>query len=212
MASQQRTSLIVNLIWGLGGITLGASGALLVLKELAPDWVAATGTWFGAVATVLTLLWAVRAFRSDQADRERTRKDEHEREVKAGAQRAHEATVEASNVSVSLEGGRAYGTHPNQMMASLYIVIQNHSEHITVIKTVALDPGLTPKSPLEQGFSIPAGETYREPIEIIDTPARQGDMSGRPMTRFTAQITYRLNGSSWRRDSDSDQAVPFDGI
>lgn len=211
MASQ-RTSRLVNFIWALGGLTLGACLALLVLKNLDPNWVVATGTWFGAVVTVLTLLWAVRAFRSDQAEREVTRKDEHEKEVKVGVQRARKANVEASQVTVAMKGGAANGTPPNQMMTSLHIVIHNHSKYSTVIKHIALDDALIPKTPLENGFSIPAGETYRKIIEIRDVPARKEDLSGKPMTRFTAQITYRLNGSGWRRDSDNEQAVAIEEI
>lgn len=83
-------------MWGLGGLTLGASLALLVLKNWTPGWVGATGTWFGAVATVLTLLWAVRSFRSDQAEREATRIAEREKEAATLVEREHGEITEAN--------------------------------------------------------------------------------------------------------------------
>ncbi|AIY03024.1 hypothetical protein ART_3425 [Arthrobacter sp. PAMC 25486] len=210
MASQQKPR-IVYIIWGLGGFTLGACIALLVLKKLDPDWVVATGTWFGGVATVLTLLWAVRAFRSDQAERERTRRDENERDMSDAVQRANEAQAEANNVSVALKGGAATGTPPDQMMTSFNLVIQNNSNHPTNIKNITLDPGLRLMAQPEAGFSIPADDSISQHIRIVDIPIHPGDLSGQPITRFTAQITYRLNGRTWRRDSDSDQAIAVDG-
>jgi TRAP-type C4-dicarboxylate transport system permease small subunit len=113
--------LIVHLIWVIGGLTLGASLALLGIKNWTPDWIEATGTWLGAVATVLTLLWAVRSFRSDQAEREISRRAEREKEVAEQIERERDQTKEASNVSIALKGGGRYGTSPDQKMTSVYV-------------------------------------------------------------------------------------------
>lgn len=64
---------IAHVMWGLAGLILGAAIALLLSQNWSPDWIGTTGTWIGAVATVLTLLWAVRSFRTDQDDREEAR-------------------------------------------------------------------------------------------------------------------------------------------
>lgn len=78
-----KNTFINHVIWGLGGLTLGTSLALLVSRNWIPEWIGATGTWFGAVATVLTLLWVVRSFRSHQAERENSRLAERDKEVAA---------------------------------------------------------------------------------------------------------------------------------
>lgn len=85
--------------WGIGGLTLGASLALLVIENWTPEWIEATGTWFGAVATVLTLLWAVRSFRSDQDEREKSRKAEREIDIAEQLEVEREQMKEASNVA-----------------------------------------------------------------------------------------------------------------
>lgn len=193
--------LLVHLVWGLGGLTLGASLALLVVKNWTPDWIEATGTWFGAVATVLTLLWAVSSFRSDQAEREKSRKAEHEREMAEKTERESNQAKEASNVSIALKGGAGYGTTPNQVMTSVHIVIQNHAKYDAVVRGVTLDEALTPLEPLPAGIRVPSGETYSQLVRIEDVPGRENELSGRPMTRFSAYMSYRLDGRDWRRKS-----------
>ncbi len=44
---------------GLAGAIIGVCAALLFVKNWTPDWIEATGTWFGGVGTILTLLWGV---------------------------------------------------------------------------------------------------------------------------------------------------------
>ena len=203
----RKSQLFVHAIWGLGGLTLGASLALLVLKKLTPDWVCATGTWFGAVATVLTLLWAVRSFRSDQAEREHTRVAEREKEVATLMERERGEFTEASNVSIALRGGAGYGTAPNMMMTSIHVDIQNHSKHAAVVKNFTFNKPLTPKKPLPTGVHIPAGTTWSDFFDIEEVPARQEELSGRAISRCSANMSYRLDGRDWRRSSDDNSVT-----
>jgi hypothetical protein len=193
--------LIVHVIWGLVGFTLGASLALLVIKDWSPDWIEATGTWFGAVATVLTLLWAVRSFRSDQAEREISRRTEREKELAEQVERERDQTKAASSVSIALKGGGGYGTSPDQMMTSVHVVIQNHAKYDAVVRSVTLDEALTPLEPLPAGVRVPAGETTSQLVKIKDVPGHEDELSGLPMSRFTARMSYRLDGRDWRRGS-----------
>lgn len=200
----RKNTLIIHVIWGLGGLTLGACIALLVSKNWAPDWIGATGTWFGAVATVLTLLWAVRSFRSDQAERENSRLAERDKEVAALMERESGDFKEASHVSIALMGGAGEGTPPDMVMTSLHVKIRNHSKYDAVVKAVTLDGELTPRGPLPEDVHIPAGETFTRIIQIVSVPGHPDELSGRPMTRFIAGLSYRLNGRDWRRNSQSE--------
>ena len=195
-------------MWGLGGHTLGASLALLVLKNWTPDWVGATGTWFGAVATVLTLLWAVRSFRSDQAEREHTRVAEREKEVATLMERERGENTEASNVSIALRGGAGYGTDPNMMMTSIHVDIQNHSKHDAVVKTFTFNEPLKPQKALPTGLHIPAGTTWSDFFDIEEVPARQDELSGRAFSRCAANMSYRLDGRNWHRSSEGNPVPP----
>ncbi len=115
-------------------------------------------------------------------------------------------------MSVALEGGGGYGTPPHQMMSSVHIVIQNNSKYDVVVKSVTFDEALTPQEPLPAGIRIPACETFLQMVNIEDVPGDEDELSGRPMSRFTAHMSYRLNGSDWRRSSgDNPQysSLPF---
>lgn len=68
---------------------------LLLSKGWAAEWVETVGTWFGGVGTILTLLWAVRVFRSDQARRAQLQEDELQ--------------AAAAMVGVEITGGGGYG-------------------------------------------------------------------------------------------------------
>jgi hypothetical protein len=173
----------------------------LVVKEWTPDWIEATGTWFGAVATVLTLLWAVRSFRSDQAEREVVRKAERESELAEQSARERDHLNEAGHVHIALKGGAGSGAEPNMVLTSVYIQILNHSKHLVVVDGVTLDDALKPRTPLSNSFRIPAGGTISEHVEIQDVPCQQGDLSGQPLSRFEVQMSYRQDGRDWRRSS-----------
>lgn len=193
--------MIVHLMWGIAGLTSGACLALLIVNNWTPDWIEATGTWFGAVATVLTLLWAVRSFRSDQAERERTRLAENEKD-KAGQLAREQAEInQAKNVSISLEGGAAHGSGPGQMMTSIHIRIKNRSKYGASVHAITLDKQLQPKRPLPADLYIQPGSDFHQLIEIEDVPARTEDLSGKLMTRFTAAMTYHIDGHDWCRSS-----------
>jgi hypothetical protein len=196
--------MIIHLMWGIAGLTLGACIALLIVKNWTPDWIEATGTWFGAVATVLTLLWAVRSFRSDQAERERTRQAEHEKDRAGQLEREQAEMKRAKSVSISLEGGAAYGSGPGQMMTSMHVWIKNHSKYGVSVYAITLDEQLKPKRSLPTDFHIQAGSDFHQIIEIEDVPARAEELSGKPMTRFTARMTYHIDGHDWHRSSTSN--------
>jgi hypothetical protein len=195
--------MIIHLMWGIAGLTLGACLALLIVNNWTPDWIEATGTWFGAVATVLTLLWAVRSFRSDQAERERTRQAEHEKDRAGQLAREQAETNQAKSVSISLEGGAAHGSGPGQMMTSIHVLIKNRSKYGVSVHAITLDERLKPKRSLPADFHIQSGDDFRQLIEIEDVPARAEDLSGKSMTRFTAGMTYHIDGHDWRRSSTS---------
>ena len=116
--------------------------------QLDPDWIQATGTWFGAVATVLTLLWAVRSFRSDQAEQEKNRRAEHQKDKAGQIAREQTEVNQAKNVSISLRAGMAFGSQPEQMMQSIHLWIKNHSKNGVSVHTITLDEQLKPKRPL----------------------------------------------------------------
>ncbi|KNH16303.1 hypothetical protein ACU18_14200 [Arthrobacter sp. ZBG10] len=195
--------MIVHLMWGIAGLTLGACLALLVVNNWTPNWIEATGTWFGAVATVLTLLWAVRSFRSDQVEREKARQADYEKTRDEQLAREQAEMNQAKSVSISLEGGAAYGSGPDQMMTSFHVRIKNRSKYGVSVRAMTLDERLKPMRPLPADVHVASGDDFRQMVEIQDVPARSEELSGRAMNRFTVEMTYLIDGHDWRRSSTS---------
>lgn len=111
---------IVRLMWAIGGAAVGAAGAIVVTRWSSSDWIEAAGTWFGGVATVLALLWAVQTFRADQQHRESEREQREAEKLVAAQEREAtmlaekeerelEVLTEAKRVLVALHGGGGQG-------------------------------------------------------------------------------------------------------
>lgn len=195
-----RSSILTNIIWGVGGLALGGCVTALLVRGWESDWVEATGTWFGAVATVLTLLWAVRSFRADQNAREDARDAASKKEAEQQRARAERELIEARNVSIDLLGGAGYGgEHDDAQLTSVRVVIRNHSKYDAVVTECVLDEALDPTTPLPSSLRIPAGESVDEVINIVDTPANWGEAGGGRLDRFTIAMSYRVNGQDWKR-------------
>ena len=204
--SIDRKTPLVHAIWGLGGAAVGAAIALLVIKGWTPDWIEASGTWFGAIGTILTLLWAVQSFRSDRIEKERTRQATEAAVDAERAERERAAREKAAGVSVELRGGAGHmaASGVGQTMTSIHIWVRNLTETNVIVKRIILDDRLLPLYPVDEGFSVAAGETESDQLQIEETPAREGELSGRPLTRFSVKMIFRLDGRDWRRSSDGE--------
>ena len=195
----RRRSIIVHAIWAIAGGASGITVALLLVKGFEPEWIEATGTWFGAIATVLALLWAVQTFRSDQAEREaqRRRDAESEREALAAAASAHKD--EAAKVVLAIRGGAGYGTVGEQKMSSIHIDFHNDSQELIVIEEVEVDAPLILRKQLRMPIRVPANWTHTELMDIEDIGAMANELSGQPLERFGARMTYRVGPRRWTR-------------
>lgn len=88
-------------------------------------------------------------------------------------------------------------------MTSIHVLIKNRSKYGVSVHAITLDERLKPKRSLPADFHIQSGDDFRQLIEIEDVPARAEDLSGNSMTRFTAGMTYHIDGHDWRRSSTS---------
>lgn len=205
MPSTRRSIVLVHSMWGVAGFALGASVALLWVQKLKPEWVEATGTWFGAIATVLAVLWAVRTFRSDQAERERVRIEEKAREQQASLSAAADVKAEAGRVVIGLRGGGGYGNSGQKKMNSVHLDIFNGAskfiEQLQVQAHAPLhlkqDPGLPVR--------IAPGENWTELLVIEELDVRDEDLSGKALTGMQAELEFRLDGRTWLRTSDGTE-------
>lgn len=196
----RHNSKLAYAMWGIGGVSVGACVATVVDGRWSPEWVGATGTWFGGIATVLALLWAVRSFRSDQADRADARAEVRAQELVAEMKRELRASANAKNVSISLQGGAGFGGGPWKM-TSVHVIVQNDSDHDVLVTDWHVDDALQPNTQRPRRLRVPSGTMHRETYDIQELPADKTELSGGRLTRFLASMDYSMEGIDWHRSS-----------
>lgn len=176
----------------VGGAAVGWVIATFVTRGFSADWVGATGTWFGSIATVLTLLWAVNVFLGDAAQRQRAEKREQDRQVAAAARVSAEIHAGGGHI------GQAPGT---QIMQNVQLKLINLTSDMVSIEKAELparfvitDTPIAPRFPL----SIPAGESVTLTSTVQDVEVKDGLLGGKLMTDL-ATIEYTTAHGRWRR-------------
>ncbi len=203
---------IVRVMWAIGGLAVGATGAILVTRWISSDWVEAAGTWFGGVATVLALLWAVQTFRADQQHRESEREQREaakqaaaqEREAEKRAEeekRELEVRAEARRVLVALHGGGGQGRTGDMHMTSLRVNLMNNSSRPVMVTDIKLNSPLQARQRLREPVRVDAAGV--QPVSLDVEPIRVDDhlLSGTVLTQYSAVITFIAEGTTWIRDS-----------
>lgn len=209
---------LVSMIWLTAGLILGAVFALLVVKSLDVAWVEATGTWFGAVATVLALFWAVQVFRLDQAHRDSALQEARAADALAreesklaetrAARAAEQAHVDrAARVSMTIRAGGGFGGDGNWHMNNVYLRFFNETDSAVTIEDVEFDSPLEGIGNPVSSLRVPASAEL-EKVVAVDPAIRVDDgVLNNPWTHSNAVVTYRVNGSRWRRTTGVD-SVP----
>lgn len=208
MRKRRKAALVVHLIWAVAGIAIGATIALLWVRGLTPEWIAATGTWFGAVATVLALLWAVQTFRADQAHREEERRRvETDRAAAFDAEERHIRT-DADRVGLVLRGGAGQGSAGEQELTSVRIAVHNDTDRPVVVEEFTLDPPLALRRSPATPIRIKPRESWDELLEVVPVPITGGELSGRPLKSYGGVISFEVHGRRWTRANTDAHADP----
>ncbi|WP_022873858.1 hypothetical protein [Nesterenkonia alba] len=192
-------SLLVYFMWLIAGIVIGATVALLWVEGFDPEWLQATGTWFGGVATVLTLLWAVRVFRTDQAHREAERQRRHEESLKSAQELEQQKIDEASRVSFEPRGGAGHGTGKNTKMTSLNLYFHNTTDRAVSVERLEFDEPLQSSAWVKTPIHLPPNDTVKLRPKVEAVPILQEELSDKPLKSYGARIVYTINGETWTR-------------
>lgn len=200
MQSRQR-AVLVNAIWAIGGLSLGACTATVIDGRWTPEWVSATGTWFGAIATVLALLWAVVSFRTDQASREEARDEERARENASTRDREDRELSNATNVTIALASAGGQGGRPDEWQLSYVMMkITNTSRHPALVTALSLDPQLVLTDDLPGTFLVPVGDVRHETVGIELLRSPEG-FDAAALAHFEVGMDYQLDGLKWHRSA-----------
>lgn len=207
--------VIVHIIWAVAGSAVGATAALLWVKKFKVEWVEAMGTWFGAIATVLALLWAVQTFRSDQAHREQervAREAERAEEARAAlradeeAQRRAEDEIRRIANGVSVVAHNYGGGTPLQgggfEIHMLRLQVTNESDERVLVKGYEVAPPLNTRFDSPEPFAVSSRSISNAELFIDPIPVTAEEFNGgKHIERFVVSITYTVAGRTWTRDS-----------
>jgi hypothetical protein len=195
-----RTAL-VNATWAVIGLSVGACVATVVDGRWTPEWVGATGTWFGGVATASAVGLSLAAFRADQTNRERTRVAEREAEQKIAEDRVLAELAEAGLFTMSLVSSGGYGDRPENFVINAVVVeLWNLSGSDAMMTSMTLDEALRPKKPLPNKIYVEPLGSRRLDIEVADLGSRAG-FGTAALAVFSYAMDYRVGGRSWHRAS-----------
>jgi hypothetical protein len=202
----KRTALI-NAIWAAIGLSVGACVATVVDGRWTPEWVGATGTWFGGVATATAVALSLAAFRAEQTNRERTRVAEREAEQKIAEDRALAELAEAELFTMSLVSSGGYGDRSeNFVINAVVLEIWNLSGSDAMMTSMTLDQALRPKKPLPNKIYVEPLGSRLITIEVEDVASPAG-FDTTALATFSMAMNYRVGGRSWHR-SAGEAPVP----
>ena len=197
----RRRSVLIPVMAGIGGLVLGASIALLVLHRAASEWVEAAGTWVGAVGTVFALLWAVRTFRADQADREHSRKLASAERDRQAQDREQSIQDEAALVTIRVRGAVASGSDSDLTMEWVKVTIANDTTIPVRVHQVSLGGPLVRRSAIPSDIRLEHAEVKPFQVAVEPIPTSPEEMNRDSVQRFEANMTYALGGRVWTTTS-----------
>lgn len=190
----------MKFVWILIAFTAGAVVEWIATGKFSSDWVGATGTWVGALATIATISWAVRSFQIEKQDRVDERDNNEADELRAEHAKAMEFIVR-------VRGGGGYGPDGDKTMGNINVEILNGTRGSVTFEDLKL-PDVTLKNataalslplvvPPQQEPNVPYRQVDIEPLKVPDD-----QFSGRPFT-LRSRSFGRLRSSSRRTDLES---------
>lgn len=111
------------------------------------------------------------------------------------------AAAEAREVRIAVRGGAGQGSRGHTQMTSVKVDLTNDATRPVVVTSFWLDPPLSARNQPARQIRLGPQDTVTETVEIHPIDAKLGDLSGTPLTRYTAGMHYRLGDREWVRDS-----------
>jgi hypothetical protein len=191
--------------WGFAGfVTVGLLVAGGLLLEGTRKQIESNDAIFQAVFSNKADFPSIEAARTDVAQAlalEKQRAEERDALKVESRNSEQRAEAEASSVTIALRGGAGQGSAPNFEMTSLYVDITNDSDRPVVIERFALNPPLKAKRYPQFHFRLQGNDVHTESLEVEHIAIDPGVLSGKPISQFTADVVYKLDGRKWTRSS-----------
>lgn len=126
---------------------------------------------------------------------------------------AESASIEqARRVSISLAGGAGQGAPSELQMTSVNVEIANDSREPVVVDKIELLPPLVAKRLPRLPIRLASHDSESMTIEVNPIDIYPNELSGAPLSRFEAKMTFRLDGRRLvRSSSEQSEPAPSDG-
>ena len=186
-----RAEIALVVLAGVAIFVLGSSVGWFVRGNWTAEWVAATGTWIGALGTIGAILWAAHTFRHQQ-DAELLARDQAE------VDRRHQERLKAAQVYVTCRGGAGSGGN----MTSMHLGLSNGTAQNVELLQFEVQ-GVRFQEVLDLPLIVAFdGWTRLMPVDPFHVD--QSELSGRPFTSRHVTARYRVDGVEWERSPDED--------
>lgn len=138
---------------------------------------------------------------------EESRREQIEREFRLTETAAQ---ADADDVRLALRGGAGYGPEDDKQLTSVHVDLTNDTTRPVVITALDFEAPLMAKHPPSMPLRLAPQSADQVTIEVLPISAEPGDLSGGPLTRLTAVISYRIGDRRWKRDSHDDSRASPD--
>jgi hypothetical protein len=170
--------------------------ATLVTRSWTAEWVETAGTWFGAIGTILTLVWAVLVFRAEQDRRAQTQKD------------SLLANASMFDVTVTVTG--ANGSGNDLLLEDVKLELVNDSSAPIRIQRFDL-PSLTltrfPRLPIR----LSPGESAEHRVTFTPIPITSNELNTGAISALAWTMEFESSGVVWKKDAYSLQRFDVAG-
>lgn len=197
--TSRRGSWLLPIALVLSGATVGGMAVFLATvatRNWTAEWVETAGTWFGAVGTILTLVWAVLVFRAEQ-DR---RTQAHEDSLRANAS-MFDVTVTV--VSVHHSGG-------DQLLEDVKVELVNDSSAPVRIHRLEF-PSLTVTQSPRLPIRLSPGEPAEHWIEFTPFAITSDELNTGAISALEWTMEFESSGVIWKKDANNLQRVDVAG-
>lgn len=156
---------------------------------------------FPSIETARAAIAQGRELRQERVRERNARQAERREEEETARAVMRRAETEAGLVAIAVRGGAGQGSAHELQMTSVHVDLTNDTDRLVVIDMFELEPPLIAKRYPKFPIRLPSSDVQSLVVEVELIDVDRGELSGEPLSRFAASVTYRLDGRKWIRSS-----------
>lgn len=193
--TSRRGSWLLPTALVLSGATIGGMAVFLATvatRNWTAEWVETAGTWFGAVGTILTLVWAVLVFRAEQ-----------DRRAQAQADVLRD---NASMFDVTVTADSAHRSGSDLLLEDVKVELVNDSS--APVRVYRLEfPSLTVTRAPRLPIRLRPGQPVDHRVEFTPFPITNNQLNTGAISALEWRMEFESSGVRWKKDANSLQRI-----